>query len=72
MRTQDCVNILLSSQPNSSMICNKVPFSVHINSVFVVDMNQLESAKDFFVTIWVFGSEAEAIKSGFRLTKKGL
>ena len=41
--TQD---VLLSSELSDSQICTRVPFSVEVNALFVVDLNQLSSPND--------------------------
>ena len=46
--TQECVHVLLHFQLEKSSICTMVPFAIDINSVFIVDMNKLSSAKDIF------------------------
>ena len=43
---QDVVGILLSSKLEDMSICSKVPFSVEVNAVFVVDLNKLSSPND--------------------------
>ena len=44
--TQEAVNLLLSSELSDSRICTRVPFSVEVNALFVVDLNQLSSPND--------------------------
>ena len=56
--TQEWVHVLLHSQLEKSSICTMVPFAIDINSVFVVDMNKLSSAKDIFcddMGVWKWG-----------------
>ena len=46
--TRKCFSSLLNSNLDNSKVCIIVPFSVDINSVFIVDLNQLGSNKDIF------------------------
>lgn len=48
--------MLLNSELRESSICTKVPFSVKVNAVFVVDLNKLASPNDILCDdIWVYG-----------------
>ena len=58
LSTQKCLNILLNAKLDTSRICTKVPFSVDVNSVFIVDLNQLDSEKDLLcddMGVWKWG-----------------
>ena len=44
--TNEVVNVLLNSELSNSQICTRVPFSVEVNAVFVVDLNKLSSPND--------------------------
>ena len=55
---QDVVGILLSSKLEDMSICSKVPFSVEVNAVFVVDLNKLSSPNDVTcddMGVWTWG-----------------
>ena len=58
LTTQECVTVLLNSKLRDSSICSKVPFSVEINAVFVVDLNKLSSPNDITcddMGVWKWG-----------------
>ena len=44
--TQEAVHVLLNSELSESQICTRVPFSVEVNALFVVDLNRLSSPND--------------------------
>ena len=46
LTTQELMNILLDCDLKSESICAQVPFSVHLNSAFIVDLSKLDSPKD--------------------------
>lgn len=50
--------MLLNSELYNSSICSKVPFSVEMNAVFVVDLNKLTSPNDITcddMGVWKWG-----------------
>ena len=58
LTTEKAIVVLLFSGLTEELICSRVPFSVDINSIFVVDLNQLSSAKDVNsddMGIWTWG-----------------
>ena len=58
LTTEKAIGVLLFSGLTEELICSRVPFSVDINSVFVVDLNQLSSAKDINcddMGVWTWG-----------------
>ena len=58
LSTQECVGVLLNSKLDMKLVCTKVPFSINVNSVFIVDMSQLNSTKDVFcddMGVWKWG-----------------
>ena len=55
---QEAVGVLLCSELDDSSICSRVPFSVEINAVFIVDLNKLSSPNDVTcddMGVWVWG-----------------
>ncbi len=57
LTTAQYVNILLDPELQESKICTQVPCSVSSNSVFIVDLNHLESPKDICcddMGVWVW------------------
>ena len=40
------MNVLLDCDLKSESVCTQVPFSVHLNSAFVIDLSKLDSPKD--------------------------
>ena len=40
------MNVLLDSDLKNESVCTEVPFAVHVNTVFIVDLSKLNSAKD--------------------------
>jgi hypothetical protein len=60
--TQEAMSVLFSSELKKSSICTKVPFSVEINAVFVVDENKLASPKDVLcddMGVWSWGGSSK-------------
>ena len=61
LTTQEAVSVLLNSELRESSICTKVPFSVEVNAVFVVDLNKLASPNDVFcddMGVWTWGGSS--------------
>ena len=55
---QEAVAVLLCSELDDSSVCSRVPFSVEINAVFIVDLNKLSSPNDVTcddMGVWVWG-----------------
>ena len=46
LSTQELMNVVLDSDLKPESICTQVPFSVHVNSAFVIDLSKLDSPKD--------------------------
>ena len=46
LTTQEIMNVLLDSELNLKSVCSQVPFAVMSNTVFIVDISKLASAKD--------------------------
>ena len=62
LTTQEAVSVLLSSELQESSICTKVPFSVEINAVFIVDLNKLASPNDVLcddMGVWTWGGSSK-------------
>ena len=58
LTTEKAVGVLLFSGLSDESICSRVPVSVDINSVFIVDLNKLSSAKDIHcddMGVWAWG-----------------
>lgn len=58
LTTDKAIGVLLFSGLAEESICSRVPVSVDINSVFVVDLNKLSSAKDIHcddMGVWTWG-----------------
>ena len=58
LQTHECISTLLSAKLDKAAICTQTPFSVEINSVFVVDLNHLHSPKDILcddMGVWKWG-----------------
>lgn len=61
LTTQEAVSVLLNSELRESSICTKVPFSVEVNAVFVVDLNKLASPNDVLcddMGVWTWGGSS--------------
>ena len=66
LTTQEAVSVLLNSELWESSICTKVPFSVEVNAVFVVDINKLVSPNDVLcddmgVWTWLESSKRQIV-----------
>ena len=62
LTTQEAINILLSFDLQDSAICTRVPFSVEVNAVFIVDLNKLKSPKDILcddMGVWNWGGSTK-------------
>ena len=46
LSTVQCIDILLDPDLSSDSLCTRIPFDVHCNSVFVIDMSNLSDPKD--------------------------
>ena len=46
LTTQEIMNVLLDSDLKDGLICTEVPFSVHLNAAFIVDLSKFKSTKD--------------------------
>ena len=64
LTTQEIMNVLLDSELNLKSVCSQVPFAVMSNTVFIVDISKLASAKDILVMIWDRGSGAGVSEDG--------
>lgn len=54
--------MLLSLELKESSICTKVPFSVEMNAVFVVNLNKLASPNDVLydgMGVWTWGGSSK-------------
>lgn len=49
LRSPEYFNILLDPELSTKDICSRVPFSVHCNAVFIVNLNRLNDPKDVLV-----------------------
>lgn len=60
--TQEVINVLLNSGLQENSICTRVPFSVEINSAFIVDLNKLNSPRDILcddMGVWSWGGSTK-------------
>lgn len=46
LTTQELMNVLLDCDLRPESICTQVPFSVSLNSAFIIDLSKLDSPKD--------------------------
>ena len=62
LSTQEVIGVLLNAELQKSSICTKVPFSVEINAVFVIDLNKLASPNDVLcddMGVWIWGGSSK-------------
>lgn len=62
LTTQKVIDVLLSFDLQESSICSRVPFSIEINSAFIVDLNKLQSPKDILcddMGVWSWGGSTK-------------